>query len=185
MHCSHKTFHFLSVSDGPTSILSDIVISLRKLHEIIFVTYFWKTKNTCERCFWDVSETSRKRHLFWDMSELRRLNYVTQKTLFLRCIWDILKTSQKRHLFWDISERSLRYLSQWRSDWDVSETSHAGWGVSFAFDGFKDNHREKSTLKLNSSVYGKYEYWHLGHWNIKLTIFKRFWNWKNLSKKIE
>ena len=69
MHCSHKTFHFLSVSDGPTSILSDIVISLRKLHEIIFVTYFWKTKNTCERCFWDVSETSRKRHLFWDMPE--------------------------------------------------------------------------------------------------------------------
>ena len=69
MQCSHKTFHFLSVSDGPTSILSDIVITLRKSHEIIFVTYFWKTKNTCERCFWDVSETSRKRHLFWDMPE--------------------------------------------------------------------------------------------------------------------
>ena len=29
MQCSHKTFHFLSASDGPTSILSDIVISLR------------------------------------------------------------------------------------------------------------------------------------------------------------
>ena len=57
----------LSVSDGPISILSDIVISLRKSHEIIFVTYFWKTKNTCERCFWDVSEMSRKSHLFWDM----------------------------------------------------------------------------------------------------------------------
>ena len=50
----------LSVSDGPISILSDIVISLRKSHEIIFVTYFWKTKNTCERCL---------RHLFWDMPE--------------------------------------------------------------------------------------------------------------------
>ena len=51
---------------------------------------------------------------------------VTQKTSFLKCFWDVLKTSQKRHLFWDVSERSLRYLSQWRSDWDLSETSHAG-----------------------------------------------------------
>ena len=107
MQCSHKTLHFLSVSDGLTSILSDIVISLRKSHEIIFVTY-WKTKNICERCFWDVSETSRKRHL-------------------LRYARDVLKTSQKRHLFWDVSEMFLRYLSQWRSDLDLSETSHAGW----------------------------------------------------------
>ena len=66
MQCSPKTFPFLSVFDGPTSILSDIVINLRKSHEIIFVTYFWKNKSTCKRCFWDVSETSRKRHLFWD-----------------------------------------------------------------------------------------------------------------------
>ena len=92
MHCSDKTIHFLSVSDGPTSILLDIVITLRKSHEIIFVTYFRKTKNTCERCFWDVSETS-----------------------------------QKRHLFGDVAERSLRYLSQWRSGWDLSETANAGW----------------------------------------------------------
>ena len=34
--------------------------------------------------------------------------------------------------------------------------------------------QEKSTLKLNSSAYEKYEYWHLGHWCIKLTLFKRF-----------
>ena len=46
MHCSHKMFHFLSASDGTTSVLSDIL------------TYFWKTKNAFERCFWDVSETS-------------------------------------------------------------------------------------------------------------------------------
>ena len=32
----------------------------------------------------------------------------------------------------------------------------------------------KSTLKLNSSAYEKYEYRHLGHWYIKLTLFKRF-----------
>ena len=55
----------------------------------------------------------------------RRLKDVTKKTSFLRCIWDVLKTSQKRHLFWDISEKFLRYLSQWRSDWDLSEISHA------------------------------------------------------------
>ena len=68
--CSYKTLHFLSVSDASMSILSDIVIGLRKSHEIIFVVYFWKTKNTCERCFRDASETSRKRHLFWDMPEM-------------------------------------------------------------------------------------------------------------------
>ena len=33
---------------------------------------------------------------------------------------------------------------------------------------FKDAHREKNTLKLNSSAYEKYEYGHLGHWYIKL-----------------
>ena len=122
---SRETFRFLSAPYGPTSILSDIVMTLRKSHKIIFVTYFWKTKNTCERCFWDVSQTSRKRHLFWDM--LETLIDVTQKASFLRCFWDVLKMSKKRHLFWDVSERSLRYMSQWRSDWGLSETSHAGW----------------------------------------------------------
>ena len=61
---------------------------------------------------------------------LRRLKDVTKKTSFLRCIWDVLKTSQKRRLFWDVSERSLRCLSQWRSVWDISKTSHAGWVCS-------------------------------------------------------
>ena len=32
----------------------------------------------------------------------------------------------------------------------------------------------KSTLKLNSSVYEKYKYGHLGYWYMKLTLFKRF-----------
>ena len=54
MHCSQKTFYFLNVS---TSILSNIVITLRKSHEIIFVGYFWKIRNTWERYFWDVSVT--------------------------------------------------------------------------------------------------------------------------------
>ena len=30
----------------------------------------------------------------------------------------------------------------------------------------------KSTLKLNSSTYEKYEYGHLGSWYIKLALFK-------------
>ena len=77
----------------------------------------------------DVFETSQRRHgkdIFFEICS-RRLKDVTQKTSFLRCIWDVLKTSQKRHLFWDVSERCLRYLSQWRSDWDLSETTRAGW----------------------------------------------------------
>ena len=51
-------FHFLSVSHGPTSILSDILITLRKSHVTIFLGHFWKITNTCERCFWDVLVTS-------------------------------------------------------------------------------------------------------------------------------
>ena len=64
---------------------------------------------------------------------LRRLKDVAKKTSFLRCIWDISKTSQKRRLFWDVSEMSLRCLSQRRPNWDVSETSHAGWVTTLTF----------------------------------------------------
>ena len=81
----------------------------------------------------DVFETSQRRYgkdIFFEIC-LRRLKDVTQKTSFLGCFWDVLKTSQKRHLFWDVSERSLRHPSQWNSDWDLSETSHAGWVVVF------------------------------------------------------
>ena len=123
MHCSHKTFHFLSVSDGPTSILSDIVITLRKSHEIIFVTYFWKTKNTCERCFWDVSETSRKRHLFEIC--LRRLKDVTQ-----HLFWDVFETSYRRHkkdIFFEMHLRRLKDVTKLtsllRCFWEVCEIS--------------------------------------------------------------
>ena len=44
--CVLKTFHFLIVSNSTTSILSDILITLWKSHEIIFVGYFWKITNT-------------------------------------------------------------------------------------------------------------------------------------------
>ena len=126
MHCSHKIFSFLSVSDD--FIRYCVVITLRKSHEIIFVTYFWKTKILAR----DVFEKSQRRHgkdIFFEIC-FSRLKDVTQKTSFLRGFWDVLKTSQEGHLFWDVSEKSLRYLSQWRSDWDHSETSHAGWGVT-------------------------------------------------------
>ena len=39
---------------------------------------------------------------------------------------------------------------------------------------FQGYSQRKSTLKLNSSAYEKYEYGHLGRWYIKLTLFKRF-----------
>ena len=115
MHCSKKMFHFLSASNGSILILSDIVITLGKSHKITFVGDFLKITNTCERCFWAVSETSRKRQSF------------------LRFIWDVLKTSQKSHPFWDVSKRSQRCLCQWISDWGLSETSHAGWDLSSCF----------------------------------------------------
>ena len=99
MHCSQKTFHFLSVSNGPTSILSDIVITLWKSHEIIFVGYFWKPKILARDVF-ETSQRRREKDIFFEIC-LRRLKDVTQKTFFLSCIWDVLKTLQISHLFWD------------------------------------------------------------------------------------
>ena len=81
MHRSQKALHFLSVSNGPTYILSDIVITLQKSHEIIFVGYFWKKQKYLREMF------------------LRRLRDVAKKTSFLRYARDVLKTSHKRHFF--------------------------------------------------------------------------------------
>ena len=79
---------FLSVSNGPTSILSDIVITLGKSHETIFVGFL------------------KKSHKYlWEMF-LRRLRDVMEKTSVLWYTRDVLKTSQKRHLFWDVFETS-------------------------------------------------------------------------------
>ena len=109
MLCSQKMFHFLSVSDGPVSILPNMPITLRKrFFRMVF----------------------SKSHKYLREISYRRHRDVMEKTSFLRCIWDVLKTSQKRSIFWDVSRRSLRCqrcLSQWRSDWDLSETSNSGW----------------------------------------------------------
>ena len=59
---------------------------------------------------------------------------VIQKTSLLRCFWDFLKTPQKDIFF----EMFPRCLSQWRSGWDLSETSHAGW-VFFFFEEVNTN----------------------------------------------
>ena len=58
-----------------------------------------------------------KNHNFLREMFLIRLKNVTKKPSLLRCIWKKLSF-----------EILLRYLSQWRSDWDLSQTSHAGWG---------------------------------------------------------
>ena len=81
------------------------------------VEYFWKITDICERCFWDVSEMSRKRLLFRDMFKksyrrhkkdiffemyLRRLKDVPFE-MFLRRLWDV-------SLNGDLIEISLRHL---------------------------------------------------------------------------
>ena len=117
MHWPQKKFHFFSVSNGPTSILSDIVITLWKSHEIIFVGYFWKITNTCERCFWDVSETSQD-ILFETCS--RRLKDVTQNTSFFEMLLRRLKDVKKKNISFEMFLRSLWNIS---FNGDLIETS--------------------------------------------------------------
>ena len=85
MHCSQKTIHFVSVSNGPRSILLDIMITLRKSYLRIFLI----------------------NHKYLQEMFLRRLRQVTEKTSFLRYARDVLKMSHKRHLF----EMFLRRLT--------------------------------------------------------------------------
>ena len=119
MHCS---LHFLNASNGPTFILWNISATLRESHQTILWGIFEKSQIPAR----DVFEMSQRCHGKDIFSEICFWDFV-QKTSFLRCIWDVLKTSQESRLFWDVSERSLRCLSQWRSDWDLSETSHTRW----------------------------------------------------------
>ena len=92
--------------------------------QVSFIRYYNKPTEVTRNQFCDIFLENQKylREMF-----LRRLRDVMEKTSFLRYAGEVLKTWHKRHLFWDVSERSLRYLSQWRSDWDFSKTSHAGW----------------------------------------------------------
>ena len=116
IHCSQKTFHFLSVSNSPTAI---------------FLRYYNNpaeiTDNPTEITRNHFRGVFLKNHKYFQEMFLRRLRDVTEKTYFLRCFSDVLKTSRKSHLFWDAHNRPLRCCSQWRSDWDFSKTSLVGW----------------------------------------------------------
>ena len=111
--------------------------------ETIFVLFFLIVTNTFKIYFWDISDTSRNKHLFQiclrrlkDFSKkdiifemyLRRLKDFSKKTSFLRCIWDVLTKSQK-----DVSfEMFLRGLWDVSLSGDLFETSQrhlmpAGW----------------------------------------------------------
>ena len=98
MHYFQKTFHFLNVPNGSTSVLSDIASNPT-----------WITRN---QPFWGIFEKSQiivryvlqmsqRRHeknIFFEICS-RSLKDVTQKISFLRCFWDVSKTSQKRYFF--------------------------------------------------------------------------------------
>ena len=117
-------------------------LTLWKSDKIILWGIFEKLK-ILVRDFFETSQRRHRKDIFFEICS-RCLKNVTQKTSFSRCFWDVLKTSQKdiflemylkrlkekSHLLWDVSKKFLRCLSQWRSDWDLSETSHAGWGVT-------------------------------------------------------
>ena len=73
-------FHLLSVSNGPTSILSEISITLRKSHKTILRGIFEKSQILVRHIF----ETSQRRNgidIFFEVF-LRRLKDVTKKTSF-------------------------------------------------------------------------------------------------------
>ena len=63
-----ENISFLECSNGPTPILSDIVISLRKSYEIIFAGYFRKIRYLQEIFLRRLGEVTNK-IFFWDMYE--------------------------------------------------------------------------------------------------------------------
>ena len=132
MHYFQKTFHFLNVPNGSTSVLSDIASNPTWItrnqpfwgifeKSQIIVRYVLQMsqrrheKNIffeiCSRSLKDV--TQKKRYLFWDVFETFQRRH--RKEIFF---WDVF---QKSHLLWDVSKRSLRCLSQWRSLWDICQ----------------------------------------------------------------
>ena len=87
MRCSQKTLrHFLSVSNGPLSFLSDIS-NLNNPMEITRNQSFWGIFGKSQVLARDIFEMSQKRHgknIFFEIC-FRRLKDVTQKTSLLRC----------------------------------------------------------------------------------------------------
>ena len=102
MYCCHKIFHFLSVSDGPTSILSDIAINLR----FICLWHIFEKPKILARDVFERSQRRDGKDIFFEICS-RRLKDVTQKTSFLRCFWEVSEMS----LSMEIWLRSLRDIS--------------------------------------------------------------------------
>ena len=77
IHCSQKTFYFLSVSNGHTPVLSDIVTTLHKSHE----TTFWGILEKLQILARDVFEASQRRNgkdIFFEICSRRH----TKKHVF-------------------------------------------------------------------------------------------------------
>ena len=102
MYCCHKIFHFLSVSDGPTSILSDIAINLR----FICLWHIFEKPKILARNVFERSQRRDGKDIFFEICS-RRLKDVIQKTSFLRCFWEVSEMS----LSMEIWLRSLRDIS--------------------------------------------------------------------------
>ena len=75
--------------------------------------------------------------------------------MYLRRLKDVTKS----HLSWDVSKKSLRCLSQWSSDWNLSEKSYAEWDdesnsntledVLYALSSHSSVERIRRTVKTN------------------------------------
>ena len=95
----------MGVFSGPTSILSDTSITLRKINKAIFGCIFEKSEILVR----DISETSKRRHgidIFFEICS-KSLKDVTQTTSFLRCFWGVSEMS----LSIEVWLRSLRDIS--------------------------------------------------------------------------
>ena len=101
MHCSPKTFHFLSVSNGPTSFFIRYCLNSAEITRNQFCGIFLKNckylRKMFLRCFWKVLNTSQKSHLlrcFWEVSEMS-----LSMEIWLRSPRDISRRLGK--VFWE------------------------------------------------------------------------------------
>ena len=93
--------------------------------------YFWKITDTCEGCFWDVSEMSRKRLLFRDMfkKSYRRHKKNIFFEMYLRRLKDVSRKLSLLRCFWDVSEMSVSLEIWLRSLWDISYRLGDAWKI--------------------------------------------------------
>ena len=130
---------------------------LRRLGEVTGKTYFLRHAR-------DVLKTPHKRLLFEDVFEMSQGCHI--KDIFSEKYLRRLKDVTKRYLLWDVSKMSLRCLSQWRFDWDLSETSLTSWVDDFAVH-----------FSIKIRIFAKVNIW----WMIKCNLLKLsfIWNFHN------